>query len=209
MPRPIINEDECSACGICVDACPEGVLELVGDVAEAVNDDDCTACGVVHGGVPHGRDRGDRRGLDRAPPRVRPAQDAHRACLTRRARRAPVLATAPRPAACDAHRTATPQGRRCTRRLDRRPGSTVPYAARRHPDARRCRRGGHCIKPHDGVGIDRFDQHGQPRAGALRLAVPRPDARQLRTSSPDRIPARHSALLPLPDRPLRTTRLHR
>ena len=44
MPRPVIVEDECSACGICVDECPEGVLELVGDVAEPVNDEDCTAC---------------------------------------------------------------------------------------------------------------------------------------------------------------------
>lgn len=44
MPRPVIEENECSACGICVDECPEGVLELVGDVAEPVNDDDCTGC---------------------------------------------------------------------------------------------------------------------------------------------------------------------
>ena len=44
MPRPIINEDECSGCGVCVDACPQHVIELVGDVAEPVNEDDCTAC---------------------------------------------------------------------------------------------------------------------------------------------------------------------
>jgi len=44
MPRPIISEDDCSACGICVDECPNGVLELVSDVAEVVNDDDCTGC---------------------------------------------------------------------------------------------------------------------------------------------------------------------
>ncbi|MRR11797.1 4Fe-4S ferredoxin, partial [bacterium] len=42
MPRPIINTDECSACGICVDACPEGVLEIVGESAEPVNEDSCT-----------------------------------------------------------------------------------------------------------------------------------------------------------------------
>ncbi len=44
MPRPIIVQEECSACGICVDVCPEDVLELVGDVAEPVKDDECTAC---------------------------------------------------------------------------------------------------------------------------------------------------------------------
>lgn len=44
MPRPIIDQDECSGCDVCVDACPEGVLELVGDVAEPVNEYDCTGC---------------------------------------------------------------------------------------------------------------------------------------------------------------------
>ncbi len=44
MPRPIINEDECSGCGICVDECPNGVLDLVDDKATPVNEDDCSAC---------------------------------------------------------------------------------------------------------------------------------------------------------------------
>ena len=44
MPRPIINQDDCSGCGVCVDTCPQNVIELVGDVAEAVNEDDCTGC---------------------------------------------------------------------------------------------------------------------------------------------------------------------
>ncbi len=54
MPRPIINKDECSACGICVDACPEGVLELVADVAEAVNEEACTACATCMEECPMG-----------------------------------------------------------------------------------------------------------------------------------------------------------
>lgn len=46
MPRPVINEDECSACGICVDACPDGVLDLQGDTVHIENEDDCTVCGT-------------------------------------------------------------------------------------------------------------------------------------------------------------------
>ena len=45
MPIPEIDTDECSGCGICVDACPNGVLDIVGDVCEVVNEDDCIACG--------------------------------------------------------------------------------------------------------------------------------------------------------------------
>ncbi len=54
MPRPIINEDECSACGICIDACAESVIELVNDVAVAVNDEDCTACAACMEECPMG-----------------------------------------------------------------------------------------------------------------------------------------------------------
>lgn len=54
MPRPIIIEEECSACGICVDACPEGVIELVNDMAEVVSDDDCTACAACMEECPMG-----------------------------------------------------------------------------------------------------------------------------------------------------------
>ena len=54
MPRPIINEDECSGCGICVDACENGVLELVDDKAAVVNDDECTACATCMEECPMG-----------------------------------------------------------------------------------------------------------------------------------------------------------
>ncbi|MDR2671947.1 MAG: 4Fe-4S binding protein [Coriobacteriales bacterium] len=45
MPRPLINSDECSACGICVDACEQDVLDIVGDSVAVVNEDACIACG--------------------------------------------------------------------------------------------------------------------------------------------------------------------
>ena len=54
MPGPIINEDECSACGICVDACPEGVLGLGSEAAHVVNDDDCSGCATCMEECPMG-----------------------------------------------------------------------------------------------------------------------------------------------------------
>lgn len=45
MSAPIIDTDECSGCGICVDTCPAGVLDIVGSSAQVVNEDGCTECG--------------------------------------------------------------------------------------------------------------------------------------------------------------------
>ncbi|MEG0072042.1 MAG: 4Fe-4S binding protein [Raoultibacter sp.] len=45
MSHPVINADECIGCGICVDACPSEVLEVVGGVVDCVNEDACIACG--------------------------------------------------------------------------------------------------------------------------------------------------------------------
>ena len=32
--KPVIDEEACTGCGTCVDVCPEGALELVGDKAK-------------------------------------------------------------------------------------------------------------------------------------------------------------------------------
>ncbi|MBE6479858.1 MAG: 4Fe-4S binding protein [Atopobiaceae bacterium] len=53
MSKPIIDADECIACGVCVDTCPCGVLEL-GDTAEVVDEDSCIACGACLDACPAG-----------------------------------------------------------------------------------------------------------------------------------------------------------
>jgi len=44
MSHPIIDLEECTVCGICVDTCQQGVLDIVGDVLMVVNEDACIAC---------------------------------------------------------------------------------------------------------------------------------------------------------------------
>lgn len=46
MSRPVIDKDECSGCGICVDSCPNGVLDLVDEISVVVNEEECTGCGT-------------------------------------------------------------------------------------------------------------------------------------------------------------------
>lgn len=45
MSAPEIDAGECSGCGICVDSCPNGVLDIVGSAAAVVNEDACDECG--------------------------------------------------------------------------------------------------------------------------------------------------------------------
>ncbi|MDR0459313.1 MAG: 4Fe-4S binding protein [Coriobacteriales bacterium] len=45
MPRPIIDTEECTGCGICVDNCDHDVLDIVQDKATVINEDACIACG--------------------------------------------------------------------------------------------------------------------------------------------------------------------
>ncbi|HEY3282669.1 MAG TPA: 4Fe-4S binding protein [Armatimonadota bacterium] len=41
---PVIDEDACGGCGLCVDACPNDVLQVQDDLAKVVNPDDCGGC---------------------------------------------------------------------------------------------------------------------------------------------------------------------
>lgn len=54
MAHPVINADECIACGVCVDTCPAGVLELGGSHAEVKDEDSCVACGSCQEACPAG-----------------------------------------------------------------------------------------------------------------------------------------------------------
>ena len=46
MAHPVIDADECIACGVCVDSCPAGVLELQ-DVATVACQDACPAGAIT------------------------------------------------------------------------------------------------------------------------------------------------------------------
>lgn len=46
MSKPIIDDNECIGCGICVDACSFDALMIVSGVAQTKNADACIGCGV-------------------------------------------------------------------------------------------------------------------------------------------------------------------
>lgn len=54
MAQPVIDADECIACGVCVDTCPAGVLELGDSHAEVKDEDSCVACGSCQEACPAG-----------------------------------------------------------------------------------------------------------------------------------------------------------
>ena len=45
MSVPVVDSNLCTACGICIDECPEVCYDLK-DVAVLERPDDCTECGI-------------------------------------------------------------------------------------------------------------------------------------------------------------------
>lgn len=43
--RPVIDKDMCTGCGICIDECPNKVLELVNEIANLAKPAECDGCG--------------------------------------------------------------------------------------------------------------------------------------------------------------------
>jgi NAD-dependent dihydropyrimidine dehydrogenase PreA subunit len=53
MAIPKVNEEMCTACGICADDCPQGCYDIE-DVAKLNRPDDCTECGICIDDCPNG-----------------------------------------------------------------------------------------------------------------------------------------------------------
>jgi NAD-dependent dihydropyrimidine dehydrogenase PreA subunit len=51
---PIINQEKCTACGLCVTHCPTQVIKLVNDLLNFDKPDNCTYCGLCEEICPAG-----------------------------------------------------------------------------------------------------------------------------------------------------------
>lgn len=54
MSHPVISEDDCIMCGVCVDTCPTDTLELGDSCAEVSDEDSCIACSQCLDACPAG-----------------------------------------------------------------------------------------------------------------------------------------------------------
>ena len=52
MSVPVVDPNVCTACGICVDECPQTCYDLE-DIARLNRPDDCTECGICVDSCPN------------------------------------------------------------------------------------------------------------------------------------------------------------
>lgn len=53
MSLPVVDNDKCTACGTCVDECPQSCYDLAA-TAVLERPDDCTECGICVDVCPEG-----------------------------------------------------------------------------------------------------------------------------------------------------------
>ncbi|MDP2401457.1 MAG: 4Fe-4S binding protein [Actinomycetota bacterium] len=53
MSIPVVDKDLCTACGICIDECPQACYDLE-EVAVLARPDDCTECAICVDACPSG-----------------------------------------------------------------------------------------------------------------------------------------------------------
>lgn len=51
---PVLDESECTGCGICVPACPQEALVIANGVIRLVPNEDCSYCGECEAACPTG-----------------------------------------------------------------------------------------------------------------------------------------------------------
>ena len=55
---PWVNQDDCVACGVCVEECPVGAISIVNETA-LIGDEECIRCGRCHDVCPEDAVRHD------------------------------------------------------------------------------------------------------------------------------------------------------
>nr|WP_319399562.1 4Fe-4S binding protein [uncultured Carboxylicivirga sp.] len=53
MEYPVVNKEECTGCGVCVEVCPMAAIELIDGKAQ-INNEKCRNCGLCIGECPVG-----------------------------------------------------------------------------------------------------------------------------------------------------------
>lgn len=54
MTYPIVDENLCIGCGVCVEVCPKNVFKVIDDVSRVMNPEFCDDCGTCIAGCSQG-----------------------------------------------------------------------------------------------------------------------------------------------------------